>query len=225
MLIFLLESTGIWLMEKRSKSRTSKLNLCPKVEIVSFGSVLYGCYLLDILDVLLGCLCVDVIVNIWMFIYACYVWMCKCANVQNVTMCKTCKIWKLTLVNSTEEGHICRPPYGARVLSYPNNSFLPGGGLLMSHLSTRGWLLGIRVVDGRCNQGATPVKGIFWGAGLLCKGCRPLVVRLLFFGRVSRGVFWWQRRRLLFGRAAWRYFGEEEVAEEREHGNEKEGRV
>ena len=68
----------------------------------------------------------------------------------------------------------CRPPYGARVLSYPSNSFLPGGGLSMIHLSIRGWLLGIRVVDGRCNQGATPVKGIFWGAGLLCKGCRPL---------------------------------------------------
>ena len=86
MLIFLVESTGMWLMENRSKSRSSKLNLCPEAEIVSFGSVLYGCNFLDILDVwdildvLLGCLCVDVIVNIWMFIYACYVWMCKCAK-------------------------------------------------------------------------------------------------------------------------------------------------
>ena len=77
----------------------------------------------------------------------------------------------------------CRPPYEARFLSYPSNSFLPGGGLSMSHLSTRGWLLGIRVVGGRCNQGATPVKGIFWGAGLLCKGCRPLV-------RVGVQGFW-----------------------------------
>ena len=64
-------------MEKRSKSQNSKLNLCLEAEIVSFGSVLYGSYLLNILDVLLGCLCVDVIANIWMFIYAYYVWMCK----------------------------------------------------------------------------------------------------------------------------------------------------
>ena len=73
-------------MEKRSKSRTSKLNLCLGAEIVPFGSVIYGCYLdvlldildvWDILDVLLGCLCVDVIGNIWMLIYGCYVWMCK----------------------------------------------------------------------------------------------------------------------------------------------------
>ena len=93
-------------MEKMSQSRTSKLNLCPGAEIVHFGSVIYCCYLdvlldiLDVWDILLGCLCVDVIVNIWMFIYGCYVWMCrmcKCAkrtkcdymqNVQNVTMCK-----------------------------------------------------------------------------------------------------------------------------------------
>ena len=86
MLILLVESTRTWLMERRSQSRIWKLNLCPEAKIVPFGSVLYGCYLdllldildaRDILDVLLRCLCVDVIVNIWIFIYGCYVWMCK----------------------------------------------------------------------------------------------------------------------------------------------------
>ena len=51
-------------MERMSQSRTSKLNLCPGAEIVPFGSIIYGCYLdvlldildvWDILDVLLGC--------------------------------------------------------------------------------------------------------------------------------------------------------------------------
>ena len=60
--------------------------MCPGTKFVHFESFLYGCYLdlllnilnaWDILDVLLGCLCVDVIVNIWMFIYGSYVWMCK----------------------------------------------------------------------------------------------------------------------------------------------------
>ena len=53
--------------------------MCPRAKIVSFGSVLYDCYLdldildaWDILDVLLGCLCVDVIMDIWMFICGCY---------------------------------------------------------------------------------------------------------------------------------------------------------
>ena len=63
-------------MERKSQSQTWKLNLCLVAEIVPFGSVLYGCssnFLLDILDawdimdVLLGCLCVDVIMDIWMF--------------------------------------------------------------------------------------------------------------------------------------------------------------
>ena len=74
--------------------------MCPGTEIVPFGSVLYGCYLLDILDVwdildvLLGCLCVDVIVNIWMFIYGCYVWMCK--------MCKCAKRAKCDYVQNVQ---------------------------------------------------------------------------------------------------------------------------
>ena len=60
--------------------------MCLGAEFVHFESFLYGYYLevildildaWDILEVLLGCLCVDVIVNIWMFIYGCYVWMCK----------------------------------------------------------------------------------------------------------------------------------------------------
>ena len=83
-------------MERRSQSRTSKLNLCLGAKIVPFRSVIYGCYLdvlldildvWDILDVLLGCLCVDVIVNIWMF----YKWM-LCLDVQ---MCKTCKMCQM----------------------------------------------------------------------------------------------------------------------------------
>ena len=63
-------------MENRSQSRTWNPNLCLGAEIVPLRSILYGCYLdylldildsWDILDVLLGCLCVDVIMDIWMF--------------------------------------------------------------------------------------------------------------------------------------------------------------
>ena len=59
--------------------------MCPRAEIVPFGSILYGCYLdfhldildaWDILDVLLGCLCVDVIMDIWMFMCGCYGCLC-----------------------------------------------------------------------------------------------------------------------------------------------------
>ena len=68
-------------MERKSQSQTWKLNLCLVAEIVPFRSVFYGCYLdllldildtWDIMDVLLGCLCVDVIMDIWMFICGCY---------------------------------------------------------------------------------------------------------------------------------------------------------
>ena len=88
-------------MERMLQSRTSKLNLCLGAEIVHFGSMIYGCYLdvlLDILDVwdilnvLLGCLCGDVIVNIWMFINGCYVWMCKCAKRAKCAKCAKCLV-------------------------------------------------------------------------------------------------------------------------------------
>ena len=81
----------------------SKLNLRPGAKIVPFWSFLYGCYLdilldildaWDILDVLLGCLCVNVIVNIWMFIYGCYVWKCKTY--------RTCKMFGCCLFVSKE---------------------------------------------------------------------------------------------------------------------------
>ena len=88
-------------MERRSQSRTSKLNLCLGAKIVPFRSVIYGCYLdvlldildvWDILDVLLGCLCVDVIVNIWMLLNGCYVWMCKCAKRAKCAKCAKCLV-------------------------------------------------------------------------------------------------------------------------------------
>ena len=68
-------------MERKSQSQTWKLNLCLVAEIVPFRSVFHGCYLdllldsldaWDIMDVLLRCLCVDVIMDIWMFICGCY---------------------------------------------------------------------------------------------------------------------------------------------------------
>ena len=37
--------------------------------------------------------------------------------------------------------NIVDPHMGLGFLSYPNNSFLPGGSLSLSHLSARGWLL------------------------------------------------------------------------------------
>ena len=97
MLILLVESTEMWLMENRSQSWTWNLNLCAGVEIVPFGSILYGCYLDYLRDILgyFGCL-------VRMFMRGCYygyldvyVWMFMTQTVWNmigkkslITFCK-----------------------------------------------------------------------------------------------------------------------------------------
>ena len=68
----------------------------------------------------------DVLVNIWMFIYGCYVWMCKCAKrakhaerAKCAKRAKRAKCAKCLVVVCLLEMNIlqlshCRPPYGAR---------------------------------------------------------------------------------------------------------------
>ena len=67
--------------------------MCLEAKIVPFGSIIYGCYLdllldileyWDIMDVLLGCLCVDVIMDIWMFVCGCY----ECLDVYDIDSVK-----------------------------------------------------------------------------------------------------------------------------------------
>ncbi|RVW38376.1 hypothetical protein CK203_090306 [Vitis vinifera] len=57
-------------------------------------------------------------------------------------------------------------------------------------------------------SGSDTCQGNILRSGLLCKGCRPLVVRFAFFGRVSRGVFGDRGGALWVGAKS---FGREEI--------------
>ena len=89
----------------------------------------------------------------------------------------------LTLVNSTEEGHSCRPPYGARFFVISQQLILTRWKPLMEPLVDL-WMAAIESGSGIEEQ---------WKMDTCYGILRPL----------WRSVWQLQGRRLLFGRAAW----------------------